>query len=116
MSRLKNQQRVFDRKVFGLQIDNETRCAHYHGENDIIAIKFKCCGQWFACHACHSALAGHEAQVWPEMELDQRLLLCGGCGHELTALEYFACESKCPGCHRSFNPGCTRHYHLYFAR
>jgi uncharacterized CHY-type Zn-finger protein len=46
--------------------------------------------------------------------LDQRVVLCGACGFELTALEYLACESKCPRCHHSFNPGCARHHHLYF--
>lgn len=30
-------------KVYGSLIDTETRCRHYFTEEDIIAIKFKCC-------------------------------------------------------------------------
>jgi uncharacterized CHY-type Zn-finger protein len=40
--------------------------------------------------------------------------LCGSCGHQLTVREYLACDSVCPHCRREFNPGCARHYHLYF--
>lgn len=100
--------------VIGVDLDHETRCAHYHGEDDIIAIRFKCCGNWFPCHACHTELAGHAAEVWPRDEFETRAVLCGGCGHQLTVREYLDCDSVCPRCGRQFNPGCARHHHLYF--
>jgi uncharacterized CHY-type Zn-finger protein len=100
--------------VMGVDVDPQTRCAHYHDERDIIAIKFKCCGKWFSCHQCHSTLAGHAAEVWPETEFGERAVLCGNCGAQLTIREYLACESVCPHCESRFNPGCARHHHLYF--
>ena len=100
--------------VIGARIDDETRCAHYRDECDIIAIKFKCCGDWFPCHQYHAELASHAAAVWPKEEFDARAILCGGCGHQLTIREYFGCDSVCPHCRRHFNRGCASHRHLYF--
>ncbi len=101
--------------VIGVGVDEETRCAHYHGARDIIAIKFKCCGEWFPCIDCHRERAEHPVQLWPVDEFDTPAVLCGACGHQLTIAEYLACNSTCPRCRREFNPGCARHYHLYFA-
>lgn len=101
-------------EVLGVELDAETRCAHYHSERDIIALKFKCCGQWFPCHRCHEALAGHASEVWPREEFETIAVLCGACGYQLTAREYLRCGSVCPSCCREFNPGCERHQQLYF--
>lgn len=103
-------------EVLGLELDAETRCAHYHSERDIIAIKFRCCGAWFPCHRCHASLADHAAMVWPNEEFDVTAILCGGCGHQLTIREYLQAESVCPRCRLAFNPNCAAHYHLYFAQ
>ncbi len=100
--------------VTGVDIDPQTRCAHYQSERDIIAIRFKCCGKWFPCHKCHAELAAHATEVWSKGEFDERAVLCGGCGHQLTVREYLACGSVCPHCSRQFNPGCALHYDLYF--
>lgn len=102
------------KQVTGLAVDKETRCAHYHTERDIIAIKFKCCKTYYSCYECHEALADHPASVWRKEEFDERAILCGVCGYELTIREYLACNAECPHCHASFNPGCARHYPLYF--
>ncbi len=105
---------IGDVLVTGLDVDPETRCAHYHSERDIIAIRFKCCGEWFPCHACHAELAGHATRVWSKDEFNTRAVLCGGCDHQLTVREYLDCSSVCPNCCRQFNPGCARHYDRYF--
>jgi uncharacterized CHY-type Zn-finger protein len=105
---------VFGHEVFGVEVDSETRCAHYNSELDIIAIKFACCDRWFPCFLCHQEVADHPVDVWPRDARDSQAVLCGGCGRELTINEYFACDSACPSCARSFNPGCANHYHLYF--
>ena len=34
---------IGDVNITGVEVDDETRCAHYHGEHDIIACKSKCC-------------------------------------------------------------------------
>ena len=102
--------------VIGSNVDEQTRCAHYHGELDIIAIKFKCCGQWFPCYECHAENVRHQASVWSKNEFDTPAILCGGCGYQLNIDEYLNCGSICPQCRSNFNPNCARHYHLYFEK
>jgi uncharacterized CHY-type Zn-finger protein len=101
-------------EVRGIELDPETRCAHWRSPLDIIAIKMKCCGVYYACKDCHDALADHVAQVWPRREWDQPAVLCGACGTELTVNQYLQSENACPSCGTKFNPGCRNHHHLYF--
>ena len=101
--------------VDGVDVDEETRCAHWHSKLDIIAIKFKCCGRWYPCYDCHAELAGHAPETWPAAAFDEAAVLCGSCGRQLTVSEYLSSDSKCPTCSANFNPGCAKHYHLYFA-
>jgi uncharacterized CHY-type Zn-finger protein len=100
--------------VRGINLAAHTRCLHYHSASDIVAIKMKCCGIYYACNDCHTALAGHAIAVWPRAEWDQQAVLCGACGAELTIRAYLECESRCPACHAEFNPGCRTHHHFYF--
>ena len=95
-------------------MDPQTRCAHYHSELDIIAIRMRCCGEYYACKDCHEALAGHPIEVWPRVEWDAKAILCGACKAELTIHEYLNCGHRCPACGAAFNPGCGRHAHFYF--
>jgi uncharacterized CHY-type Zn-finger protein len=103
-----------ERNVRGIDVTALTQCSHWHSERDIIAIRHKCCGDYYACITCHEALAGHKAEVWPKDRWDIKAVLCGACGHEMTIAEYIACTSTCPGCQAAFNPGCAAHYPLYF--
>ena len=100
--------------VRGIDLDSETRCAHWRTPLDIIAIKMKCCGIYYACKDCHDALADHPAQVWPQSEWNQKAVLCGACKAELRIRDYLECENVCPACGARFNPGCRYHYHYYF--
>jgi uncharacterized CHY-type Zn-finger protein len=111
---MRTEKLIHGEKVFGADVDGETRCAHYNSEIDIIAIKFKCCGKWFSCYECHAEQSDHAANVWAKTEFDARAILCGGCGHQLTVNEYLKSDSVCPRCRRRFNPGCANHYYLYF--
>jgi uncharacterized CHY-type Zn-finger protein len=101
--------------VRGMNVDPQTRCAHYHKPVDIIAIKMKCCGVYYACKDCHVALADHAIELWPLSEWDNKAVLCGACGSELTISAYLNCENRCPQCKAEFNPACRNHYHFYFA-
>lgn len=101
--------------VRGLDLDPQTRCLHYHSALDIVAIKMKCCGVYYACKDCHTALAGHAITVWPRTEFHQLGVLCGACKSELTINEYLRSESRCPHCAAPFNPACANHHHFYFA-
>ena len=100
--------------IKGKLVDDQTRCIHYHSELDIIAIKFKCCGEYYPCYECHAEMAGHPSQVWTKEERNEKAVLCGVCQAELTIQEYFDSDNTCPHCKSSFNPNCSRHYHLYF--
>ncbi len=106
---------IHGENVKGVEVDPQTRCEHWKSDLDIIAIKFKCCGDWYSCFECHAAVAGHEAEVWPLDERHTRAILCGACGHQLTIGEYLDRGSVCPSCESGFNPGCAKHYDLYFA-
>jgi uncharacterized CHY-type Zn-finger protein len=100
--------------VRGVGVDAETRCEHYRGPTDVVAIKFKCCGVYYACKDCHEALAGHPIETWPKTEWDELAICCGSCGAELTVSQYLKSGSRCPQCGAAFNPRCSSHYHFYF--
>lgn len=101
-------------RVRGVDLDAATRCKHWHGPTDIIAIKMKCCGEYYACKECHDELAAHASEVWPETEWNEKAILCGACGEELSIHAYMQSEFHCPTCREPFNPGCRNHYHFYF--
>jgi uncharacterized CHY-type Zn-finger protein len=102
-------------RVFGVGVEDDTRCAHYHSALDVIAIKLRCCGEYYACIECHDALAGHAPAQWANEEFGTRAILCGGCGTELTIDEYLGCGNRCAACGAHFNPRCSLHHHFYFA-
>ncbi|ERJ12186.1 CHY zinc finger protein [Haloplasma contractile] len=105
---------IHSREVIGIEVDQNTRCTHYHKKEDVIAIKFKCCDTYYPCIKCHNELSTHEAVVWSKDEYYEKAILCGVCGTELTIKQYMACDSICPNCESNFNKGCKAHYHLYF--
>ncbi len=100
--------------VRGVEIDARTGCAHYHSELDIIAVKFNCCRTYYSCFYCHEVKAGHLARIWAQTQFDEKAVLCGACGTELTIRQYLNCQAICPVCRARFNPRCALHYHLYF--
>lgn len=102
-------------QVRGVDLDEQSRCAHYHGERDIIAIKLRCCGEFYACKECHDALADHLLTAWPQEMFDEAAVLCGECGAQLSINAYLACGNRCPECGSGFNPRCSLHHHFYFS-
>ena len=100
--------------VLGSLIDDNTRCVHYHSPTDVIAIRFKCCHAYYPCFKCHEETAGHAAEVWKKEEWDTQAIYCGICKNEMTIEQYVNSGNHCPYCNGSFNPNCSRHYHLYF--
>ena len=101
--------------VIGVAVDRETRCAHYHSPRDVVAIKMRCCGFWYACKDCHDSLAGHALVAWPREDWNERAVLCGACGAEMRIRDYLAAPDACPVCQTAFNPGCRDHHRFYFA-
>jgi uncharacterized CHY-type Zn-finger protein len=100
--------------VKGKLVDEFTRCQHYHSPLDVIAIKFKCCGEYYPCYECHREAVDHTSQVWNRDEFDTKAILCGVCKSELTIHENLRSDNHCPACNAAFNPNCNKHYHLYF--
>lgn len=103
-----------DITIHGKPVDDNTRCIHYHSVLDVIAIKFKCCGKYYPCYQCHEETAGHAAITWKKNEWNTKAIFCGICKKELTIEQYVQSGNQCPNCNALFNPGCSRHYHLYF--
>ena len=103
-------------EVKGKSVDDQTRCEHFQSPLDIIAIKFRCCGEYYPCYQCHEETTNHQPEVWKKEEWDTKAILCGVCKEELTINQYFSSENCCPHCNSLFNPGCSKHYHLYFEK
>lgn len=104
-------------EVFGRDVDAETRCAHWHSVRDIIAIRMFCCKKYFACIECHSESNQnqHPTAVWPRNMFDEPdNVLCGHCGNRMSINRYWSSQNTCPSCKSEFNPGCAKHYHMYF--
>ena len=100
--------------VYGLPVDAQTRCAHYSGAADVIAIRFPCCDRYYPCHECHEAVADHSPERWPAKARGEHAILCGVCASTLTIRDYLVTDD-CPHCGTAFNPGCRLHHPLYFA-
>lgn len=102
-------------KISGIELDAETRCVHYNSPLDVVALKMRCCGRYFACKDCHDALAGHALEPWPREEWGDRAVICGVCSTELTIVQYLESSDRCPSCGAPFNPGCREHHSYYFS-
>jgi len=100
--------------IKGKTVDEHTRCEHYHSPLDIIAIKMKCCNEYYPCISCHNETVQHEATVWPKSEFNTKAILCGACYGEMTITQYLESGYHCPLCKAAFNPKCNNHNHFYF--
>ena len=101
-------------QVRGLAVDGETRCVHYDGDSDVVALAFPCCEAFYPCFRCHDAVADHGRERWGSDDRDVRAILCGACGERLSVAAYLAAAGACPACGHAFNPGCATHYDRYF--
>ena len=100
----------------GTGVDAETRCAHYDGPTDRVALRFGCCEAYYPCYRCHEEAAGHAPEPWPLARFDEPAVLCGACRTALTARAYLDSGYACPACGAAFNPGCAAHRDRYFER
>lgn len=97
----------------GIAVDAGTRCVHYDGPTDVIALRFACCDAFYPCRRCHDQAADHRAEVWPRVRFFEPSVLCGVCRTTLTWPAYLAAEHTCPACGAAFNPGCAAHADHY---
>ncbi|EMA67576.1 zinc finger CHY domain protein [Halorubrum aidingense JCM 13560] len=98
----------------GVDVGPETRCAHWDGPLDVVALRFGCCETYSPCDACHDAASDHDPEPWPRDRFAEPAVLCGRCGETLTATEYLDDGDACPHCEAGFNPGCRAHRDRYF--
>jgi uncharacterized CHY-type Zn-finger protein len=99
----------------GIAVDPDTRCAHYDGLRDVIAIRFACCDVYYPCFKCHRETTTHDPTRLAANEKHEPAVLCGACGHTMTAGAYRRAAHACPRCDAPFNPGCHAHWDRYFA-
>ncbi|WP_079479190.1 CHY zinc finger protein [Halobacillus salinus] len=99
--------------VYGVRVDQETRCTHYNSTVDVVALKFPCCHKFYACYQCHQEDADHPPEKWGVTERDHHAILCGHCQTTMSINEYMQ-TNECPHCQHPFNAGCANHYPLYF--
>jgi uncharacterized CHY-type Zn-finger protein len=83
------------RQQVGLKDYTATRCSHWHGDLDVLALQAPCCGRFYACAQCHDEVNaapwgdGHTLEPWPaETELSTQALLCGVCKNTFSIQEY----------------------------
>ena len=79
----------------GLNKHTGTRCSHWHGNSDILALLAPCCNRFYACAECHDEVNarprgdGHTLEPWPaNTDLDTMALLCGNCKRTFTISAY----------------------------
>jgi len=99
----------------GVAVGPETRCAHYDGPRDVIAIRFACCEVYYPCIECHAVTTDHPATSWPHARRHESVVLCGACDRTMAATAYLQADHTCPHCGAAFNPGCAAHHDRYFA-
>lgn len=104
---------VGDVAVRGALVDAQTRCVHYSGPLDMVAIRFACCGEWFPCLHCHDEVASHPRQAWRPEDGGVHAVLCGVCARTMS-IDRYRVSAACPVCAAAFNPGCAVHHPLYF--
>lgn len=88
--------------IYGIDLDGEGRCRHYHTACDVVA----------PCYQCHEQLRNHP--FVPVSVADPAPVLCGSCRHLLTYEKYK--KGACPYCHHAFNPKCQLHETIYFLK
>lgn len=97
---------------YGEDIDYESRCKHYYGVNDVVALKCTFCQKYYACYKCHDRLENHT--FVPTDYLEDYPVLCGSC-HGLLSFEAYQL-GYCCYCAHEFNPKCKNHEQYYFKR
>ena len=104
----------FNVPLRGVAVGPATRCAHYDGPHDIVAIRLPCCDVYYPCDQCHQATADHDIVRWPRPQFDTPAVLCGHCGTPTTAATYLDTGPSCVHCGAGFNPDCATHRTRYF--
>ncbi|PSL43963.1 putative CHY-type Zn-finger protein [Salsuginibacillus halophilus] len=101
--------------VYGLDLDEKSRCQHYHTAVDIISNACACCDSFYACARCHQAVMNRPFQPFPASRRKEGCVMCGNCGYKMTKEVYQTANDQCPECDHPFNPNCKQHAKWYFS-
>ncbi len=71
---------------FGIDLDQEYRCLHYHTPLDIVGLKCAFCQTYYACYHCHDQLTDHA--FVPTGHQETSPVICGHCRKLLSLAEY----------------------------
>lgn len=55
-----SQDKGWNPAIRGRLVDGQGRCVHWHSPLDVVANRFACCDEYYACYRCHDELAGHD--------------------------------------------------------
>ncbi len=94
-------------------VDDEGRCTHWHGPDDVLWLRLACCSSFWPCRACHDEATSHGPRTWPP-GANAKALRCGRCRHAFHIQGYLANPDACPACGGAFNPACWTHHDQYF--
>lgn len=81
-----SQDKGWNPAIRGRLVDGQGRCVHWHSPLDVVANRFACCDEYYACYRCHDELTGHDRIAWRDM--DSLAVMCGVCRHQMTPREY----------------------------
>ncbi|MGT2958360.1 hypothetical protein A9Q68_07465 [Streptococcus bovimastitidis] len=99
-------------EYFGIDLDQESRCRHYHSDLDIATLKCQACQKYYACYQCHDSLEDHPFE--PSGKEEVYPVVCGACKNQLNLASYQ--KGFCPYCQKAFNPKCALHKDIYFKK
>ena len=85
-------------------MDFLNRCEHCTSHLNLLALCYRCCGQYYACVRCHDVLAGHEIVIRDKADYETQAVLYGVCRAEFGLEDDLAGDDRCPSCKTQFNP------------
>ncbi len=97
--------------IYGIGLDNDARCVHYHTSEDVVAMK--CAVGKNIMHVTSVMMNWNSIPSKPPTSIPKKPALCGHCRKLLSYRQYSA--GKCPFCSHLFNPKCSLHHNIYFS-
>ncbi len=98
-----------DDPMLGRVIDDQGRCIHHGGKDDIVCFRYPD-EDWtfWACHECHDELHGPATRAWAKDEQNELAIQCGIC-RSILGIKFYRERQRngdhsCPHCKAPWNP------------
>jgi uncharacterized CHY-type Zn-finger protein len=98
-----------DDPMRGRIVDDQGRCIHAEGKNDIVCFRFPDENwEFWACKECHDFEVGEPKRLWNRDETKELAVQCGIC-RSILGIQFYierqhAGEHSCPHCKAPWNP------------